>query len=146
MKKTALVAAVMGTSILLGACTGADDKQPDDQKKQEETTTEKQEKQEKQEIQENQGIDKSDTAKSDKELQEEFAKEEGVSNVNLIVTEDSGGYVLVDFQVNDTIKKEDADKLATAFLKKAEEAYPDYNIDIQARKNGETIAQQTKEK
>ncbi|QTD41096.1 RNA-binding protein [Sporosarcina sp. Te-1] len=140
MKKTVLAGAFMGATLLLGACSDKAPQQSDDQAIQQETAAEKQA------TPESQGaIDKSDTAKSDEALKEEFSKAKGVSSISLIVTEDSGGYVLVDFEVEDDMTKENAEQLAAAFLNKAEEAYPEDKIDIQARKNGESFVQQTKE-
>ena len=137
MKKSVLFAALLGSALLLGACGDSDKK--DEPEKEVET----------EEVESNldqQGaVDKSDTAKSDDELKEEFAKEEGVNSVSLIVTEDSGGFVLVDFEVAGDMKEEKAQELADQFAKTIKEKYADYQIDVQARKNGETFAQNKKD-
>ena len=39
------------------------------------------------------------------------------------------------------MKEEKAKELAGKFAKKLKAKYPDYQIDVQARKNGETFAQ-----
>lgn len=90
-------------------------------------------------------VDKSDTTASNDELKEEFAKEEGVSEVSLIITEDAGGFVLLDFEVADDMKKEDAEKVVNKYNERLEKEYPEHSIDIQARKSGETFVQETKE-
>lgn len=90
-------------------------------------------------------VDKSDTTASNDELKEEFAKEEGVSEVSLIITEDAGGFVLLDFEVADDMKKEDAEKVVKKYNERLEKEYPEHSIDIQARKSGETFVQETKE-
>lgn len=130
---------MLALSIILAACNNQDDTVKDDK-----PTTEKTEPSEK-ETQQHDAVDKSDTAKSDDALKEDFSKEKGVNSVNLIVTEDSGGYVLVDFDVDGEMKKETAEELATKFMKAIEEKYPEYKIDIQARKNGTTFAQKATE-
>ena len=137
MKKSALFAALLGSALLLGACGDSDQKdEPEKEVKTEETET-------------NPGqpaaIDKSDTATSDDEMKEKFAKEEGVDAVSIIVTEDAGGYVLVDFEVDSNMKEEQAQKLADQFAETVKEKYADYKIDVQARKNGETFAQHTQD-
>lgn len=138
MKNTVLAGTFIGAFLLLGACNKEDTQQADDQIIQQETAAEKH-------LESHGAVDKSKTAKSDEALQKEFTKVQGVSSVSLIVTEDSGGYVLVDFEVDNDMTKEQAEQVTAAFLNKAEEAYPEDKIDIQARKNGETFVQQSKE-
>lgn len=140
MKNTVVAGTFMGAVLLLGACNNEAAQQTDDQMIQQETAAEKQANLESQGA-----VDKSDTAKSDETLQKEFSEVQGVSSVSLIVTEDSGGYVLVDFEVDHDMTKEQAEQVTAAFLNKAEEAYPEDKIDIQARKNGESFVQQSKE-
>lgn len=140
MKKIPLITIMLVLSLILVACNNQDD----DSVKEDEKTVEKTEQNEK-DSQEQNAVDKSDTAKSDDELKEEFSKEKGVNSVSLIVTEDSGGYVLVDVNVDGDMKKEAAEEIATRFMAEIEKKYPDYKIDIQARKNGSTFAQKTKE-
>lgn len=137
MKKIRHLAAPLGISLLLlGACSSGN---PEKEKEanQEQTDPEKQDSQ--------QAVDKSDTTKSDDDLKEEFEKEEGVSQVSLIITEDAGGYVLLDFEVPEDMKEENAEKIAKKFYDQIEKEYPDHSIDIQARKSGETFVQETKE-
>ncbi len=86
-------------------------------------------------------VDKSNTAKGDEEFKKEVAKEKGLSNVNLIVTQDGGGFVMLDFDVDSKMKKEDAEKIAQKYGKKLKEKYKDHNIDVQARKDGEKFVQ-----
>lgn len=133
MKKSALFAALLGSALLLGAC-GDSDKKDEPEKEVETEETEKNPDQPA-------AIDKSDSAKSDDDMKEEFAKEEGVSSVSIIVTEDAGGYVLVDFEVAANMEEKQAQKLADQFAKTLKEKYADHKIDVQARKNGETFAQ-----
>lgn len=136
MKKSALFVAVLGTALLLGACGESASK---DEPKKEEVKQEEVEKNFEQ-----QGVvDKSDTAKSDDKMKELFAKEEGVSSVNIIVTEDGGGFVLVDFEVVEDMKKQRAEELVSQFAKTSKENYPDLQIDVQARKSGESFAGKT---
>lgn len=137
MKKSLLFAALLGSALLLGACGESDKK--DEPKTDEEKKVEEVEKNP-----ENQGaVDKSETTKSDDDMKEEFEKEKGVSSTNIIVTEDSGGFVLVDFEVAEDVKEEKAKELAGKFAEKLKVKYEDYKIDVQARKNGETFAQKT---
>ncbi|MBO0589413.1 hypothetical protein [Sporosarcina sp. E16_8] len=135
MKKSLLFAALLGSALLLGACGESDKK--DEPKTDEDKKVEAVEKN----LKEQGAVDKSETSKSDDDLKEEFGKEEGVSSVSIIVTEDSGGFVLTDFDVAEDVKEEKAKELAENFAKKLKEKYPDYQIDVQARKNGETFAQ-----
>ncbi len=90
--------------------------------------------------------DKSDTVKHDEDIQKEIEKEKGASQVSLIVTEDGGGFVILDFEVDDKMKKPEAKQLAEKYANKLEEKYKDYSIDAQARKGGDTFAQVTKSK
>lgn len=137
MKKSLLFAALLGSALLLGACGESDKK--DEPKTDEEKKSEAVEK----DLKEQGAVDKSETAKSDDDLIEEFGKEEGVSSVGIIVTEDSGGFVLLDFDVAADMKEEKAKELVEKFAEKLKVEYPDYKIDVQARENGETFAQKT---
>lgn len=137
MKKTLFFAALLGSALLLGACGESDKK--DEPKTDEEQKNEEVENK----LKEQGAVDKSKTAKSDDDLKEEFGKEEGVSSVGIIVTEDSGGFVLLDFDVAEEVKEEKAKELAEKFAEKLKAKYADYQIDVQARKNGETFAQKT---
>lgn len=137
MKKSLLFAALLGSALLLGACGESDKK--DEPKTDEEKKSEAVEK----DLKEQGAVDKSETAKSDDDLKEEFGKEEGVSSVGIIVTEDSGGFVLLDFDVAADMKEEKAKELVEKFAEKLKVEYPGYKIDVQARKNGETFAQKT---
>ena len=91
-------------------------------------------------------VDKSDTAKSDEDMKKEVAKEKGVSNVNLIVTQDGGGFVMLDFDVDSKMEKKQAEEIAQKYGKKLKEKYKDHNIDVQARKDGEKFVQVTLKK
>lgn len=137
MKKTLLFVALLGSALLLGACGESD--------KKDEPKTDKEQKNEAVEnnLKEQGAVDKSETAKSDDDLKEEFGKEEGVSTVGIIVTEDNGGFVLTDFEVAEDVKEEKAKELAGKFAEKLKVKYADYKIDVQAHKNGETFAQKT---
>ncbi|WP_153730549.1 cation diffusion facilitator family transporter [Sporosarcina obsidiansis] len=135
MKKRHLVAPLGLSLLLLGAC-GADS---EEEKKVDQEQTEPAEN-ETPEV-----VDKSDTTTSNDKMKEEFAKEDGVSQVSLIITEDAGGYVLLDFEVSEDMKKEQAEKIAKKFYDRIEKEYADHSIDIQARKSGETFVQETKE-
>ena len=137
MKKSKLFAALLGSALFLGACSESDTK--NDKQDDAEVNIEKAE----QKLEEQGAIDKSNTAKSDDELKEEFAKEEGVSSVSIIVTEDSGGFVLADFEAAEDMEEKDAENLASKFADKLKDKYADHQIDVQARKNGETFAQKT---
>ncbi|MEK5039809.1 hypothetical protein [Sporosarcina sp. FSL K6-3457] len=140
MKKSALFVAVLGTALLLGACgESASKDEPEKEAEKEEVKQEEVENH----LEQQGVVDKSDTAKSDDNLEELFAEEEGVSSVNIIVTEDSGGFVLVDFEVVADMEKERAEELANQFAKASKENYPDLQIDVQARKSGETFAGKT---
>ncbi|MBO0602857.1 hypothetical protein I2483_14410 [Sporosarcina sp. E16_3] len=135
MKKSLLFAALLGSALLLGACGDSDKK--DEPKTEEEKKIEAVENN----LKEQGAVDKSETVKSEDDLKEEFSKEEGVTSVSIIVTEDSGGFVLTDFDVAEDMKEEKAGELAGMFAKKLKAKYPDYQIDVQARKNGEAFAQ-----
>ncbi len=135
MKKSLLFAVLLGSALLLGACGESDKK--DEPKTDEEKKVEAVENN----LKEQGAIDKSETTKSDDDLKEEFGKEEGVTSVNIIVTEDSGGFVLLDFEVAQEMKEEKAIELVGKFAGKLKVKYEDYQIDAQARKNGETFAQ-----
>ena len=137
MKKSKLFAALLGSALFLGACSESDTK--NDKQDDAEVNIEKAE----QKLEEQGAIDKSNTAKSDDELKEEFAKEEGVSSVSIIVTEDSGGFVLADFEAAEDMEEKDAENLASKFADKLKDKYADHQIDVQARKNGKTFAQKT---
>lgn len=135
MKRSIIFATLLGSALLLGACG--------DKETKEEPAAETETEDTENTTAEQGAVDKSDTAKSDDELKEEFGKEEGVSNVSIIITEDAGGFVLVDFTVANDMEEEQAQKLADQFAKKIQEKYKEYKIDVQARKNGETLAQKT---
>ncbi|WOV88278.1 hypothetical protein QWT69_03905 [Sporosarcina oncorhynchi] len=139
MKKTAILSALLGCSIILGACS---DKEDTSKENVDEPT--EQVEQTQQNLDDQNAVDKSDSAKSDDELKEAIEKEEGVASVSLIVTEDSGGYVLLDIDADEEMSKESAEELASTYLKTVEEKYPDHKIDIQVRKNGDTFAQDAK--
>lgn len=78
-------------------------------------------------------------------LKEEFKEEQGVSDFSLVISEDAGGFILLDFEVADDMKKEDAEKVVKKYNERLEKEYPEHSIDIQARKSGETFVQETKE-
>ena len=139
MKKTAILSALLGCSIVLGACSDKEDTRKEDV----DQPTE-QEEQTQQNVDDQDAVDKSESVTSDDELQEAIEKEEGVTSVNLIVTEDGGGYVLLDIHADEAMSKESAGKLASTYVKTIEEKYPDHKIDIQVRKNGDTFAQDGK--
>ncbi|AXH98344.1 hypothetical protein DV702_00660 [Sporosarcina sp. PTS2304] len=134
MKKRHMLAPLSLSLLLLGACN-ADSKEEKVDKEQTEPA----------EDQAPVVVDKSDTTTSNDELKDEFSKEEGVSDVSLIVTEDAGGFVLLDFEVTEDMKKEEAEKTVARFKERLEKEYPKQSIDIQARKSGETFVQETKE-
>ncbi|ARK22387.1 MULTISPECIES: hypothetical protein [Sporosarcina] len=135
MKKRQMLAPLSLSLLLLGACNADTEKETNVDKEQTEPA--------KDVVKE--PVDKSDTTASNDELKEEFAKEEGVSEVSLIITEDAGGFVLLDFEVADDMKKEDAEKVVKKYNERLEKEYPEHSIDIQARKSGETFVQETKE-
>lgn len=143
MKKTAIFAAMLGCSVVLGACSDKEDTSNKDANTP--TEEQQQEEQAKQNLEEQGAVDKTGSAKSDEELKEEIGKEEGVTSVSLIVTEDSGGYVLLDIDADDAMSEKAGKELASKYLKKVEVKYPDHKIDIQVRKSGETFAKDTKE-
>lgn len=134
MKKRQLLAPLSLSLLLLGACS-ADPKE--DAVDQEQT--------EPAENKELVVVDKSETATTNDELSEEFAKEEGVSNVSLIITEDAGGFVLLDFEVLADMKEDQAKKVVKKYEERLVKEYPKHSIDIQARKGGETFVQETTE-
>lgn len=133
MNKKALFAALLGTVLVLGAC-GNSDKDEKVEPETEEATKE---------VETPTSVDKSETTSTDEDLKEEFAKEEGVSNVSIIVTEDAGGFVLVDFEVTEDMEEKQAEEVINKFVEQIKEKHADYNIDVQARKNGETFSQKT---
>ncbi len=53
-------------------------------------------------------VDKTDTAKNDDEYAVELEKNESISDAKIIVTEYGGKFVLVDFEVDNEMKKEEA--------------------------------------
>ncbi|MDV6379055.1 hypothetical protein ORD22_12605 [Sporosarcina sp. GW1-11] len=134
MKKRHLLAPLGLSLLLLGACNG----EPKEDKVNQEQT-------EPPEIETPVVVDKSETSTSNDELKEEFAKEDGVSDISLIITEDAGGFVLLDFEVAEDMKKEQAEKTVKKFYERLEKEYPEQSIDIQARKRGETFVQETLE-
>lgn len=140
MKKRALFAALLGTSLILGACADKD------KVKEEKPAPETEEVQEDTPEVEDTAIDKSETTSTDEDLTEALNKEEGASNVRIIITEDAGGYVLVDFDADEALTEDEANKVMDQFEKAIAEKYKDHSIDIQARKGGETFAQKTVEK
>ncbi|WP_313238241.1 hypothetical protein [Sporosarcina ureae] len=135
MKKRQILAPLSLSLLLLGACNADTDNEKEMDKEQTEPT----------ENVVKEPVDKSDTTASNDELKEEFEKEEGVSEVSLIITEDAGGFVLLDFEVTEDMKKEDAEKISKKYYERLEKEYPEHSIDIQARKSGETFVQETKE-
>ncbi|PID21977.1 hypothetical protein CSV61_07105 [Sporosarcina sp. P3] len=135
MKKRQILAPLILSLLLLGACNADTENETDVDKEQTEPT----------ENVVKEPVDKSDTTTSNDELKEEFEKEEGVSEVSLIITEDAGGFVLLDFEVTEDMKKEEAEKISKRYYERLEKEYPKHSIDIQARKSGETFVQETKE-
>ncbi|ARF18150.1 hypothetical protein [Sporosarcina ureae] len=135
MKKRQILAPLSLSLLLLGACNADTENETDVDKEQTEPT----------ENVVKEPVDKSDTTTSNDELKEEFEKEEGVSEVSLIITEDAGGFVLLDFEVTEDMKKEEAEKISKRYYERLEKEYPKHSIDIQARKSGETFVQETKE-
>lgn len=129
MKRLKYLMAFASVFLLL---TGCGDKQEDTPKKEE--------------VVDENAVDKTDTAKKDEDLAEEMEKNKSISEVNIIVTEDGGGFVLADFEVENEIEEAAAQKLADEQAKLLKEKYPDYNIDVQARKGGEKFVQATIEK
>ncbi|ARD48964.1 hypothetical protein SporoP37_12785 [Sporosarcina sp. P37] len=133
MKKRHILAPLSLSLLLLGACNADTEKEAD--KEQTEPA----------ENEVREPVDKSDTTTNNDELKEEFDKEEGVSEASLIITEDAGGFVLLDFEVSADMEKEEAEKIVKRFSERLEKEYPEHSIDIQARKSGETFVQETKE-
>lgn len=74
-------------------------------------------------------------------MKKEIEKEKGLSSVYLIITEDSGGFVLLDFEVDSSIDKKKAKEIAEKYAKKLKGKYKDYSVDVQARKNGKKLEQ-----
>lgn len=136
MKKSALFVTVLGSALLLGACGESASKDEPEKEIGKQEAVEKN-------IEQQGVVDKSDTVKSDDKMKELFSKEKGVSSVNIIVTEDSGGFVLVDFEVVEDMEKQRAEELVSQFAETSKENYPDLQIDVQARKSGETFAGKT---
>lgn len=135
MKKSLFFAAFLGSALLLGACGESEKKielKADEEKEIEAVESN---------LKEQGAVDKSETAKSDDDLKEEFGKEEGVNSVGIIVTEDSGGYVLLDFNVAEDVKEDKAKELSEKFAGKLKAKYADYQIDVQAHKNGEMFVE-----
>ena len=93
----------------------------------------------------NEDIEKSDMKIIDNDLIKEFEKEEGVSELSLVITEDAGGFILLDFEVDEDMKQEEAKLITKRYYERLEKEYSAYSIDIQARKSGETFVQETKE-
>ncbi|PIC98135.1 MULTISPECIES: hypothetical protein [unclassified Sporosarcina] len=93
----------------------------------------------------NEDIEKSDMKIIDNDLKKEFEKEEGVSELSLVITEDAGGFILLDFEVDEDMKQEEAKLVTKRYYERLEKEYSDHSIDIQARKSGETFVQETKE-
>lgn len=141
MKKSWILATLLGSILLLGACGDSDKK--DEPLTGEEKKVEEAEKKADKEMEDQGAVDKSETTKSDDDLKEAFGKEKGVSSVSIIVTEDSGGFVLADFEVSEDVKEEKAKELAEKFAEQIKKKYADYQVDVQARKSGETFAQKT---
>ncbi|PIC86310.1 hypothetical protein CSV72_09110 [Sporosarcina sp. P20a] len=93
----------------------------------------------------NEDIEKSDMKIIDNDLKKEFEKEEGVSELSLVITEDAGGFILLDFEVDEDMKQEEAKLITKRYYERLEKEYSAYSIDIQARKSGETFVHETKE-
>ena len=53
-------------------------------------------------------------------------------------------FVLLDFEVTEDMKKEDAENISKKFYERLEKEYPEHSIDIQARKSGETFRTRNK--
>lgn len=135
MKKRQMLAPLGISLLMLGACNADTEKGTDADKEQTEPA----------EDVVKEPVDKSDTTATNDELKEEFEKEEGVSEVSLIITEDAGGFVLLDFEVEGDMKEEEAEKVVKRYYERLEKEYPEHSIDIQARKSGETFVKETKE-
>ena len=140
MKKLKIVSLLAGIAIVLSACS--------DQEEQTESKvkTDEVEKQQETKVVEQNVTDKSETVSKDEDIQKEIESEKGVSQVSLIITEDAGGFVILDFEVETGMEKQQATQITEKYAKKLKEKYKDSTVDAQARKAGETFAQVTLEK
>jgi|GEM_PF-3475513 len=136
--------------ILAGCSSGSDDKdkQPvqKEEKKQETPNKEEQKKAQETSNKKQNAVDKSADVKSDEALTKEIEKEKGVSQANLIVTKDSGGYVMVDVIADADLKKDEAKKLSETYAKKVKDKYKDETVDVQVHQNDKILAQTTLKK
>ncbi|WP_042350879.1 hypothetical protein [Bacillus massiliigorillae] len=129
LKQLKALTLTVGLALVLSACGGGEEEKKE--------TTPKQEN-----VKETANMtDKLDVTKSDEDMKKEIAKEKGVSQISLIVTEDSGKMVLLDFEVSADMKKEQAKAIAEKYGKKLKEKYKEYKIDIQVKQGGTKLEQ-----
>ena len=138
MKKLKIASILVGFALVLSACN-------DDEKKDSQTKTEEEAKQKEPKVIDKNASDKSETISKDKDIQKEVEAEEGVSQVSLTITEDAGGFVLLDFEVDSKMKKEKAKELAKKYADQLKEKYKDSSVDVQARQGGVKFVQVTLE-
>lgn len=122
---------------LLAAC-GTSDKKDEKVEEPKETTKEDKGKQN--------TVDKTDQVSSDEEISKQIEEEQGVSRVSLVVTEDAGGFVIVDINVENDVEKEAAQKIADKYIEILKKKYKDLSIDIQIHQGDTLLAQKTIEK
>ncbi|RSL29989.1 hypothetical protein D7Z54_28210 [Salibacterium salarium] len=79
----------------------------------------------------------------DAEVTSQIEEEEGVKEASIIVTEEQN-MVIVDVQAEEGLNEEDATTLADSYAEDLKEKYAEYDIDIQIKQSGETIATVTK--
>lgn len=79
----------------------------------------------------------------DESRTEDLKKENGVIDGQVYVTNNS---VIATMILKDEISDQDANKLAEKYAKDLEKTYKDLNVNVQAVKNGENVANIVKEK
>ena len=139
MKKLKIASLLVGFALVLSACSD------EEEKKDSPTKTEEEAKPKEPKVIDENASDKSDTISKDKDIQKEVEAEEGVSQVSLTITEDAGGFVLLDFEVDSKMKKEKTKEIANKYADQLKEKYKDSSVDVQARKGGEKFVQVTLE-
>lgn len=139
---------------LITGCASQETEQPEDNDMQQEEVNK-----EEAENEEVEATDEEDTKEEDKKTEEETIKELNVQNKEDITQEieqeetvssvvattldlEGKTYLLVDINVDEVTEAED---LAIKYANQYKEQYPDDIVDVKVLKDGETLAQETRE-
>lgn len=131
--------------ITIMGCSDSESENQESPETENEESTEKESEEAAEPEKEQKVVDKSESAQHNEDIEKEMLNEEGIVDVSLLITEDGGGYVIADVEVDSAMDNATAKGIAETYANKLKEAYPEYSVDIQTHKSGEPFEKVTVE-